>query len=159
MAKVFKFRVGQLIVEPSLGVCTVEGVRRRVVDGKQEDYYIFQAKDRNAKIMVPKSQIANRGVRSPMSKEEVKKMLSLLRQPIITTREDARTQYMNYMGTMKTGEPQKFTRLLRELYILEENDDLKGREKDIMERAKRFLCDEIVHIREKEEISRSKVKT
>ena len=157
MAKAFKFKVGEYIVEPSLGVCTVEGVRRMTIDEKEEDYYIFQSKTGNAKVMVPKSQIDKRGVRKPMSYEEIKKMYSLLRQPIAAIREDARIQYMNYMAVMKTGDSVKITRLLRELYIHEDNDDLKGREKDIMERAKKFLCDEILHVKEKEEISRTKI--
>lgn len=140
-----KFKIGQTVVEPTIGICTVQGIRRMTVDGMEENYYIFQAG--NARVMVPKAQLQKRGIRKPMSKDEVKKIFSLLKVPVSPNRSDARLQYINYREVMKSGDPQKITRLLRDLYTLEQSDQLKGKEKEIMEQAKRFLCNEITFIR------------
>jgi CarD family transcriptional regulator len=108
--------------------------------------YIFQAA--NAKVYVPADQVENRNIRRPMNREEVKRVLASLKQPVSPNREDARLQYNNYREIMKSGDPMRIARLLRDLYILDQNDDLKGKEKEIMDQAKKFLCDEISYIRQ-----------
>lgn len=140
-----KFNIGETIIEPTNGICTMEGMRRLKVDGKEMTVYIFQAS--SAKVYVPADQIENRNIRRPMDREEVKRVLASLKQPVSPNREDARLQYTNYREIMKSGDPMKIARLLRDLYILDQGDDLKGKEKEIMEQAKKFLTDEIAYIR------------
>lgn len=140
-----KFNIGETVIEPTNGICTMEGMRRMRVDGEDMTVYIFQAT--NAKVYVPADQIENRNIRRPMSREDVKKVLASLKQPVSPNRDDARLQYTNYREIMKSGDPMKIARLLRDLYILHQADDLKGKEKEIMEQAKKFLCDEIAYIR------------
>jgi CarD family transcriptional regulator len=140
-----KFRIDETVVEPTLGICTIEGVKRMTIDGKEDDYYIFQAG--NARVMVPRSQVEKRGIRKPMTKDEVRKILNLLKVPVSPSREDAKMQYMGYREIMKSGDPVRITKLLRDLYTLEQSDELKGKEREIMEQAKKFLVDEITYIR------------
>ena len=141
-----KFNIGETIIEPTNGICIMEGMRRMKVDGKEMTVYIFMAQ--NAKVYVPADQIENRNIRRPMDREEVKKVLVSLKQPVSPNRDDARLQYTNYREIMKSGDPMKIAKLLRELYILDQADDLKGKEKEIMEQAKKFICDEIAFIRQ-----------
>lgn len=141
-----KFNLGETIIEPTNGICTMEGMRRMKVDNQEMTVYIFQAA--NAKVYVPADQVENRNIRRPMNREEVKRVLASLKQPVSPNREDARLQYNNYREIMKSGDPMRIARLLRDLYILDQNDDLKGKEKEIMDQAKKFLCDEISYIRQ-----------
>jgi CarD family transcriptional regulator len=147
-----KFQIGETVIEPTNGICTMEGMRRMKVDGQEMTVYIFQAQ--NAKVYVPADQIENRNIRRPMDREDVKRVLASLKQPVSPNRDDARLQYSNYREIMKSGDPMKIARLLRDLYILDQADDLKGKEKEIMDQAKKFLCDEISYIRQ---ISKSQV--
>lgn len=147
-----KFNIGETIIEPTNGICTMEGMRRMRVDNSEMTVYIFQAA--NAKVYVPADQIENRNIRRPMEREEVKRVLASLKQPVSPNRDDARLQYNNYRDIMKSGDPMKIARLLRDLYILDQMDDLKGKEKEIMDQAKKFLCDEISYIRQ---VSKSQV--
>ncbi len=140
------FGVGETVIEPSMGVCQIAGIKRQSVDGRAEDYYIFSAG--TAKVYVPMSQIENRGVRRPMTRPEVRKIYQQLKVPIHPTRGDARVQYLAYREVMKSGDPVKITKLLRELFTLDMMDELKGKEKEIMEQAKKFLVDEIAHVRD-----------
>ncbi len=147
-----KFNIGETIIEPTNGICTMEGMRRMKVDGEEMTVYIFSAA--NAKVYVPADQIEKRRIRRPMDREEVKRVLASLKQPVSPNRDDARLQYSNYRDIMKSGDPMKIARLLRDLYILDQSDDLKGKEKEIMDQAKKFLCDEISYIRQ---VSKSQV--
>jgi len=139
-----EFRVGDTVVEPTLGICLVEGIQRKIVDGVEEDYYVFQSG--KARVMVPRSQVAKRAIRTPMSKEAVKKLFALLKMPVSPTRGDARQMYLNYRDIIKSGDPLKICKLIRELYILDETDDLKGKEKEIMEQAMAFLVEEVLFV-------------
>ena len=142
---IMKFNIGETIIEPTNGICVMEGMRRLTVDKVEMTVYIFQAA--SAKVYVPADQIENRNIRRPMDREEVKKVLASLKQPVAPARDDARLQYNNYRDIMKSGDPMKIARLLRDLFILDQLDDLKGKEKEIMEQAKKFLCDEVAFIR------------
>ncbi len=140
------FVVGDTVVEPSVGVCRIEGIRRQRIDDKIEDYYIFDSG--TAKVYVPLSQIQRRGVRRPMTRQQIRKIYSQLRVPVAINRHEARMQYLTYREVMRSGDPVKITRLLRELFTLDKMDDLKGKEKEIMEQAKKFLVDEIAFIQD-----------
>ncbi|KPL10640.1 hypothetical protein AMJ85_05430 [candidate division BRC1 bacterium SM23_51] len=140
-----KLKTGEIVVEPTLGICRIEGVKPMTIDGATDEYYVFQAG--NARVMVPRSQIERRGIRRPMTKEEVRKIINLLKVPVSPSREDTKTQYMGYREVMKSGDPVRISKLLRDLYTLEQSDELKGKEREIMEGAKKFLVDEITYIR------------
>ncbi|MFP4379139.1 MAG: CarD family transcriptional regulator [Candidatus Sumerlaeia bacterium] len=138
------FVPGDTVVEPTIGICNVEGVRTMNVDGVEEDYFIFTSG--KARVMVPKSQLPTRGIRKPMTAEGVKKIFNLLKMPVSPSRGDARQQYLNYRDIIKSGDPTKICKLIRELYILDETDELKGKEKEIMEQAMAFLVEEILFV-------------
>jgi CarD family transcriptional regulator len=141
-----KFNLGETIIEPTNGICTMEGMRKMTIDRREMVVYIFKAA--SAKVYVPADQIEHRNIRRPMDREEVKKVLASLKQPVSPNRDDARLQYTAYREIMKSGDPMKIARLLRDLFILDQADDLKGKEKEILEQARKFLCDEIAFVRE-----------
>lgn len=145
-----RFKIGDTIIEPTNGICTVRGMKKMTVDGNEMTVYIFDVQ--NANVYVPVDQVEKRNIRPPMSRDDVKRVLAALKTPVSPNRNDARMQYTNYRDIMKSGDPMKISKLLRDLYILDEADDLKGKEKEIMEQAKKFLCDEIAYVREASKI-------
>ena len=147
-----KLKVGQIVVEPTAGICEVEGIRRMTVDEQERDFYILKAG--NARVMIPIEQVERRGIRPPMTADETKKIFSQLKIPVSPSRGNTKAQYLGYREILKSGSPQKIAKLLRDLYTLEQIEELKGKERDIMEQARRFLCDEICFVTEH---SRTKV--
>ena len=141
-----EFKIGETVVEPSIGICKVEGIRRMTVDGETKEYYVFHAPN-NTTVLVPKSQIEKRGVRCPMSADEAKKIVQSLKVPTSPNRNDAKMQYSAYREVMNSGDPNKISKLLRDLYTLDQNNELKGKEREIMEQARKFLTDEITFSR------------
>lgn len=142
------FKVHDTVVEPTIGICKIEGIVQKTVDEKTELYYVFEAEANRTKVYIPKSQVKKRGVRKPMTKDEIKKVINLLKVPATPQRTDLRTQYLTYRAIIKSGDPIRICKLLRDLYILEQSDDLKGKEKEIMEQANKFLTEEIVFVKE-----------
>lgn len=142
-----EFKIGETVVEPSIGICKVEGIRPMTVDGATKVYYVFHAPN-NTTVLVPKDQIVKRGVRKPMSKEDAKKILASLKLPTSPNRNDAKMQYTAYREIINSGDPNKISKLLRDLYTLDQGNELKGKEREIMEQARKFLVDEITYIRE-----------
>jgi len=142
-----EFKIGDTVVEPSIGICNVEGIRTMTVDGKPGHFYVFHGQN-NATILVPRDQIQRRGVRRPMSKDDAKKVMTLLKQPTSPNRHDARMQYNAYREVMNSGDPSKISKLLRDLYTLDQTNELKGKEREIMEHARKFLVDEITYVRD-----------
>lgn len=137
-------KIGDTVIEPTIGICKVTGIRQMVVDNQQEDYFIFEGP--NAQVMVPRSQIKKRGIRKPMDADAIKKVNTALKTPVNPTRGDARTQYLEYQEILKSGDPTRISKLLRQLFILEQTDDLKGKERELMEKARQFLIEEITFI-------------
>ena len=82
-----------------------------------------------------------------MSKDDIKRVTNTLKVPVSPVRGDARTQYLEYQETLKSGDPTRISKLLRSLFILDQTDELKGKEKELMEQARKFLVEEITFIR------------
>jgi CarD family transcriptional regulator len=141
-----EFKTGDKVVEPTIGICEIQGIRRMTVDNKEMDLYVFLGPN-NATVLVPKHMIEKRGVRLPMTKEETKKIIASLKTPTSPERDSPHTQYTKYREILNSGDPQKISRLIRDLYILDQNNALKGKEREIMEQAKRFLIEEICYVR------------
>ena len=142
-----QFKIGDVVVEPTIGICNVEGVRLIKVDGQMLECYVFHAANHTT-VLVPKTQIQKRGIRKPMSKDEAKKVLASLKVPTSPNRNDARMQYSAYREVINSGDPNKISKLLRDLYTLDQTNELKGKEREMMELARKFLVDEITYIRE-----------
>ena len=71
-----------------------------------------------------------------------------MRVPVSPQRTDARQQYLMYRDILKSGDPVKITKMLRDLFTWEQMDDLKGKEKELMESARRFIVEEISFVTE-----------
>ncbi|PKO19931.1 hypothetical protein CVU37_00200 [candidate division BRC1 bacterium HGW-BRC1-1] len=146
-----QFKIGDTVVEPSIGICEVQGIRVMTVDGQSAEYYVFHAVN-NTTVLVPKSQVEKRGVRKPMTKDETKKVLAELKSPTSPNRNDAKMQYTAYREILNSGDPRKISKLLRDLHTLDQSNELKGKEREIMELARKFLIDEISHVREESKV-------
>jgi CarD family transcriptional regulator len=142
-----EFKIGDIVVEPSIGICKIEGIRQMPVDGEIRTFYVFHAAN-NASVMVPTNQIEKRGVRRPMAKEDARKVMTVLKTPAATNRNDAKMQYTHYREILNSGDPTRIAKLLRDLHTLDQTNELKGKEKEIMEQARTFLVNEISHIKD-----------
>jgi len=143
----FEFSVGETVVEPSIGICEIKGKTRLQIDDKIEDFFIFHSG--TAKVMIPKSQLKKRGIRKPISPKEVKKIYKLLSDYKEVSRDVSRQQYINDMNILKRGNIIEIATLLKSLYTVELVTELKGKEKEIFNNAKRVVMDELMYVTKK----------
>ena len=120
------------------------------INNKSEDYFVFYDAN-NASLLIPRSKLKIRGVRPPMTMEDVKKLFVQLHQPTKPSRQEARVQYNVYREILLSGDPERICHMLRDLYALEQNNDLKGKEREMKEKAFDFLRDEISWVRDDED--------
>lgn len=141
--------IGEWVVEPTLGICQVQGIRYMKFNNKEEEFFAFHASSStsNASVLVPKSQLKRRGIRRPINLDKIKKLFVQLKTPTTPVKQEARVQYNAYNATLLSGCPNKISRMLRDLYSLEQGNDLKGKEKEMREKAFKFLQEEIAWVR------------
>lgn len=141
-----ELKIGEWVVEPTIGICQVQGLRTMDFGKKKEDFFVFHAAN-NASVLVPESNLKRRGVRRPMTADKVKKLFVQLKVPTTPVKQEARVQYNQYRETLLSGNPDRIGKMLRDLYSLEQGNDLKGKEKEMREAAFSFLRDEIAWVR------------
>ena len=142
--------IGDWVVEPTIGICQIQGIRTMKINNKSEDYFVFYDAN-NASLLIPRSKLKIRGVRPPMTMEDVTKLFVQLHQPTKPSRQEARVQYNVYREILLSGDPERICHMLRDLYALEQNNDLKGKEREMKEKAFDFLRDEISWVRDDED--------
>lgn len=143
----FEFKVGETVVEPSIGICEIKGKTRLQIDDKVEDFFIFHSG--TAKVMIPKSQLKKRGIRKPICSKEVKKIFKLLSDYKEVNRDVSRQQYINDMNILKRGNITEIATLLKSLFTVQLVTELKGKEKEIFNNAKRVVMDELMFVTKK----------
>ena len=146
------FKIGEIVVDPQLGLCGVSGLNVLHLDGKEELYYVLNSN--NTKIMVPESQVVNRGLRKPVTKKEALGILDSLTQPVECRKTFLREQYPRDYAILKAKDLHGISRLLRELVILERKSMLTKRYKAISYECKNILNKELAYSlnRSKEEV-------
>ena len=75
-----KFKAGQNAVYPVHGVVEVQGVEEKEILGSKKAFYILNVLESNVKLMVPTDNINSVGLRPVVAKNEVKKILDILRE-------------------------------------------------------------------------------
>ena len=60
--------IGDWVVEPTIGICQIQGIRSLKVGSVEDDFFVFYATN-NTNVLVPRSQLTRRGVRRPMTLE------------------------------------------------------------------------------------------
>src|SRR5690554_902533 len=73
------FNIGDRVVYPMHGAGVIEAVEEKDVEGATENYYVIRLSMGEMKIMVPVSNVNLVGVREVIGKEEVMKVLDVLK--------------------------------------------------------------------------------
>ena len=74
------FNLGDKIVYPMHGVGTIDAIEKKVVLGKRNEFYIITILNNGMNVMIPVDQADNVGLRSIISKREVKKVMNLVKK-------------------------------------------------------------------------------
>lgn len=139
------YKIGDMAVYPTQGVVEVKAIEKREFSGQIHDFYVLKIVDSDMTIMVPVGNVGQVGMRSPIAKDRVPAIFSLLEEPQKSRQASiswSRRQ-REYNDKLKTGDLHGVAEVLRELYRIREEKELSYGEKKVLELARKLLVKEI----------------
>lgn len=138
------FKVGDVVVYPAHGVAEIQSIEEREISGTTLSFMIMKVLDTMMTVMVPVNNINNVGIRALISKGEIDKVFSILKQKDVQI--DNQTwnrRYREYMEKIKSGNSTEIAEVLRDLNILKKGKELSFGERKMYDTAKTLLVNEI----------------
>jgi CarD family transcriptional regulator len=147
------FNVGDKIVYPANGVGIIDEVRLMEISGVKQEFFIIRIFSDNSKIMIPRVNAEDVGIRSLISLEELDTIIEILKnespQLDLSTKWSKRQR--EYQDIIKNGTIFDITRVLKNLSELQHQKELSYSEKKIFESVKKMICSEMAHVRDIEQ--------
>ncbi len=141
-----------MAVYPAHGVGRIQAIESQTVGGVDQSFYVMKILDNDMTIMIPTLNSENVGLRAIISREEVDKVIEILKERDITISSQTwNRRYRDYMEKIKTGSVYEVAVVLRDLYILRVDKELSYGERKMMETAKNLLVKELSLAQELEE--------
>ncbi len=138
------FVAGDMAVYPAHGVGQIKAIEKQTIGGVDQAFYVMKILDNDMTIMIPTATSENVGLRAIISKEEVKKVLDILKErDIKISSQTWNRRYRDYMEKIKTGSVYEVAAVLRDLFLLRVDKDLSYGERKMMDTAKSLLVKEI----------------
>ncbi len=138
------FAAGDMAVYPAHGVGLIEAIEHQNIGGVDQAFYVMKILDNDMTIMIPTATSENVGLRAIISKDEVKKVLDILKErDIKLSSQTWNRRYRDYMEKIKTGSVYEVAVVLRDLFLLRVDKDLSYGERKMMDTAKSLLVKEI----------------
>ena len=146
----FLFEVGDSIVYPMQGTGIIKSIEEKEFLGKKRSYYIIKMLTGNMEIMIPVDKISDSNVRLISDVSTLEKVLRKFHERQSNSLESLNSkqrQQMN-MKKIKSGSLQETAEVVIDLILLNKKKPLNSSEKQMLDKAQRFLIDEISLIKE-----------
>lgn len=138
------FTEGDMAVYPAHGVGRIQAIETQTVGGVDQLFYVMKILDNDMTIMIPTTNSDNVGLRAIISREEVDKVIEILKErDIKISSQTWNRRYRDYMEKIKTGSVYEVAVVLRDLFILRVDKELSYGERKMMETAKSLLVKEL----------------
>ncbi len=146
------FVEGDMAVYPAHGVGLIRAIEKQTIGGIDQAFYVMKILDNDMTIMIPTATSENVGLRAIISKEEVTKVIEILKErDIKISSQTWNRRYRDYMEKIKTGSVYEVAVVLRDLFLLKVDKDLSYGERKMMDTAKSLLVKELSLARKVEE--------
>jgi len=138
------FTAGDMAVYPAHGVGCIKSIETQTIAGVDQSFYVMKILDNDMTIMIPTTNSDNVGLRAIISREEVDKVIEILKErDIKISSQTWNRRYRDYMEKIKTGSVYEVAVVLRDLFILRVDKDLSYGERKMMDTAKSLLVKEL----------------
>jgi CarD family transcriptional regulator len=138
------FQIGDLAVYPAHGVGRIESIEQREISGDTHDFFIMRILENDMIIMIPVDNVQNVGLRSVISKKEVKDIYQILKHRKASVNSQTwNRRYRDYMEKIKTGSLTEVAEVLRDLCLLKGDKELSFGERKMLDTARNLLVKEI----------------
>lgn len=151
------FSVGDRVVYPMHGAGVIEAIEEREVLGQRDNYYIMRLQVGDMKVMVPRGNALDVGLRPIIGSDEIARVYEVLGGEKTVMSQNWNRRYRANMEKMKTGDIFIVAEVVRNLGIRDREKGLSTGERRMLENAKQILTSEMamVESRSCEEISRA----
>ena len=137
------FNVGDRIVYPMHGAGVIEGIEQKNLSGVPEDYYIIKLTSGEMKVMIPVCNKDLVGLREVISREEVAKVLEVLRNKGQEMSANWNRRYRTNLEKIKTGSIYDVAEVVSGLTMRDKEKGLSTGERKMLENAKQILLSEL----------------
>lgn len=137
------FKIGDKIVYPMHGVGEIEGIEKKVILGKRNEYYLITIINNGMKVMIPVNNAKEIGIRSIISKKDIKKVMTILSTEAENIEEDWKIRYQNNIDKVKSGSIFEVAEVARDLYRRGNEKELSIMERKLYENAYQLITYEI----------------
>jgi len=139
-----RFKVGDKAVYPSHGVAQITGVKHREIAGVRKEFFILNVLDSDMKLMIPTDGATRAGLRDIISKEDAKKIVDILKVPIVAaTSQPWNRRQREYTEMLNSGSAFEVAKVLRDLYSVKDDTEFSYSERRLRDQAFNLLVSEI----------------
>lgn len=138
------FNIGDRVVYPMHGAGVIEAIEEKNVGGTTEKYYVIKLSMGEMKIMVPVSNVDMVGVREVIGKDEVTKVLDILKSESSAMSSNWNRRYRANMEKIKSGSIYEVAEVVRNLSLRDREKGLSTGERKMLENARQILLSELV---------------
>jgi CarD family transcriptional regulator len=138
------FRKGDTVVHPEHGAAVIEDLRERDFLGERKKYLVLRLAYGDLTLMVPVDNTEEVGLREVVSKQEVKKVLEVLRQDETKMAANWSRRFKNNIEKLRSGDIYQVAEVVRNLSIREKSKGLSAGEKRMLAKARQILVSELV---------------
>lgn len=138
------FDIGDKAVYPAHGVGVIERIDNKEISGTILSFYVMRILDTDMTVMIPKSNIANAGLREIISHHQVSKVFKIFEdQEVVIDTTTWNRRYREYMEKIKTGSVYEIAQVMRDLYVLKKTKTLSFGERKMLDTARSLLVKEL----------------
>lgn len=137
------FKVGDTVVYPRHGACTVKEVRKRVFKGEERDFLVLTVNSGGMQIEVPAGNVEYVGIREVTSDSELESVFDILRAPYIEEPTNWSRRFKANQEKLASGDVMKIAEVVRDLHRRNEEKSLSAGEKNMLHKAKGALGSEV----------------
>jgi len=139
-----EFEVGDRVVYPMHGAGIIEAIEEREILGQKKNYYIMRLPLGDMTVMIPTDNVEEIGLRSIINRDEVKKVLEVLKTPKTKMSSNWNRRYRANMQKIKSGNIYEVAEVVRNLQIRDNEKGLSTGERKMLSNAKQILVSELV---------------
>jgi CarD family transcriptional regulator len=139
------FRKGDTVVHPEHGAAVIEELCVREFLGEKRRYFKLRVSYGDLTLMVPVDSTEEVGLRSVVGKNEVKKVLAVLREDESKMAANWSRRFKNNIEKLRSGDIYQVAEVVRNLSIRERERGLSAGEKRMINKARQILISELTY--------------
>ena len=112
------FKVGQKVVYPNHGIGTIEQIEQKQIGATQLPFYTLRLAANNSLVLVPVSNAAEVGLRSPISSGQCDMLFKALADDFSSPANDWKDRFKEFSEKMRTGDIFEVADVLKHLTYL-----------------------------------------